>query len=266
MTTAPEHRAASGGAVVDSASAPPVAWGLGDVAVGIVLWLLTSAVVGAWLAALDVPPTAQESHPSDAAEGSLALWATAISLIANQAFFVGFSWWTSATKGIGDLRRDFGLAIRLRDLPLGIAAGAICLLASAGAAVAFAAVTGNDAPTNATFLEGRSVGPGTVVALLLLIGVATPIAEEIFFRGLVLRAAAQRYGTLIGVLASATIFGVPHAFAAQDTSGAWFFPAVTTFYGIVLATVATRSSWRLGPSIVGHIVINVTGVLIAVNA
>ena len=241
-------------------------WGLGDVAVGLALWLVTSALVGAWLAALDVPPTAQESHPSDAADGSLSLWATAIALIANQATFIGFSWWTSATKGVGDLRRDFGLALRLGDIPVGVAGGISCLLASAGVAAAFAAVSGNDAPTNAQFLEDRSVGPGTLVALLLLIGVATPVAEEIFFRGLVLRAAARRYGTLIGVIASATIFGLPHALAAQDASGAWFFPAVTTIYGIVLATLATRSNWRLGPAIVGHMVINTTGVLVAVNA
>jgi membrane protease YdiL (CAAX protease family) len=76
--------------------------------------------------------------------------------------------------------------------------------------------------------------------------------EELFFRGLVQRAVARRFGRVAAIGASAVLFGLAHFELLQ-------LPALILF-GVVLAVLADRTG-RLGPGIVAHAAFNAVTVL-----
>ncbi len=91
-----------------------------------------------------------------------------------------------------------------------------------------------------------------VVLLFVIVAVGAPIAEELFFRGLVLRSFENRFGTAWAVVGSSVFFGATHfqplQFAALTAAGAIF----------ALLTVRTG---RLGPAIVAHMAFNAVTVV-----
>ncbi|MDA1279121.1 MAG: type II CAAX endopeptidase family protein [Chloroflexi bacterium] len=95
---------------------------------------------------------------------------------------------------------------------------------------------------------------GNIVITVLLVGVAGPIAEEIFFRGFVLTGLLKRFGVRRSLLLSSLIFGLFHL-----DSGA----IVPTFaLGLALGWVylKTGSIW---PAMFAHGLHNTVAVLIA---
>lgn len=90
---------------------------------------------------------------------------------------------------------------------------------------------------------------------MIIMGVATgiliPIAEEILFRGALLKS-FSKYGTGFAVFASSFLFGLMH--------GNLFQTPFATMGGVVLAYVAVRSG-SLWPSIIIHMSINSYSVL-----
>lgn len=80
-----------------------------------------------------------------------------------------------------------------------------------------------------------------------------PIAEEVFFRGFVLTGFLARYPVRKAVWASALLFAVSHM-------NPWQFILALPL-GLAFAWLVMRTG-SLGPSIVGHAVVNLTGQLI----
>ena len=99
------------------------------------------------------------------------------------------------------------------------------------------------------------------IALWVLIAVCTPIAEELFFRGLMLRAIGRRWTLPIGVVASSLVFGMFHFEGGSGVGHGLFIVAVTATYGAVFALLVVRAGGRLGPSMVAHACVNTVGVL-----
>ncbi len=152
------------------------------------------------------------------------------------------------------LRDDYGLELRpWPDLPLGIAVGV---------ASQYVLVPVLEAPLLpfVPHLYTRLGGPanelaagasGASLALLgFLVCVGSPVVEELFFRGLLLRAVAGRLAGLgprlqapLSVLLVAIVFGLVH-FEALQLIG-------LVGFGVVLGTLAWRTG-RLGPGIVAH--------------
>jgi len=56
----------------------------------------------------------------------------------------------------------------------------------------------------------RSLGPGSVLLFLFVLGVAVPVLEEFFFRGCLLSALQNRWGPRVALVGSALCFGVAH--------------------------------------------------------
>ncbi len=83
-----------------------------------------------------------------------------------------------------------------------------------------------------TFYDART--PLQLVALLLVAVVGAPLAEEIFFRGVLLQRWSRRWGTRTGVIASSALFAVMH--------GEWIGHFVV---GVALCALflRTRSLW-----------------------
>ena len=81
----------------------------------------------------------------------------------------------------------------------------------------------------------------------ILVAIAAPIIEELFFRGLLLRAIEKRSGPTWALWVSSLIFGAVHLQLLQ-------LPALTLI-GLVLGWLTLRYG-RLGPAIWAHIAFN----------
>ncbi len=226
-------------------------WGLGDVLYGLLLWIaggIVGTVVLIVLGGVDL-------QTGDVGELSVPLLAATLA-----SGWIGLAGWpvvASYRKGRRSLAEDFGLRIVPSDVGWGILAGVACLAISIAGNIVWTLISAEEAPDNADFLPSDP-GPLGVVAVLFLVAVATPVVEELFFRGLFLRAAEKRWNTGVGIVLSSVVFGAFHA-TGDSIGQALFIVGVTTAYGLLLAFLAATTR-RLGASIVAHMVINGVGV------
>lgn len=230
---------------------PVIRWGMGDVLIGLLLWLL-----GGILATVVVIVSSGSSEVGDLAD--LGLGAIVVSLVAGWPGFLGWPAIATRFKGQRSLALDFGLRIRPADLGWGVLGGLGALLLSVIAGVVWTVLSDAPEPTNAGFLPSQPSG-ATAVALLLLVAVCTPVVEELFFRGLFLRAVGRRLGLPWGVAISSAVFGLLH-FQGSGLHGL-FIAGVTAAYGAVFALLVIRAGGRLGPAIVAHMIVNGVGVI-----
>jgi membrane protease YdiL (CAAX protease family) len=218
---------------------------MGDAVIGTLLALVVPAVVSivafsvaGWDQLDDVP-----------------LWAVALLQVPLWAGLVGIPVLASRAKGRRSLAEDFGLRQRWSDIPLGVGVG---LVAQIGLSIVVSVVydlLGVDTDKvgeSAERLTDAATDVIGVVLLIVIVAVAAPIVEELFYRGLWLRAVERRWGTTAAVLLSSFVFAAVH-FQPYD------FPALFGF-ALVLAVLTVRTG-RLGPAIWAHVVFNVTAVI-----
>ena len=235
-----------------------VRWGLGDVLIGIVLFFLSQMLIAVAFIGL----VAVGGGAVDAGDGG-ELFLLVLTAPVGWLVMIGWPLWVSRTKGSGSPARDFGLAMRPMDLLVGVGGGVLALAVSVGLALTYTALSGEQAPSNTDILSGDLTQIFVVLLLFLVVAVGTPIAEEVFFRGLVLGAARKRWGTVIGVVFSSIIFG---AFHVQPEPLAWLFIGVVTAgYGVVFAMMRVWTQGRLAASVVAHMVVNGVAVLAVVS-
>lgn len=219
-------------------------WGMGDALGGIggslVLSILVSSVA---IAVFDL----------DAVEfDHLALWATVLLQLPLWGSLLGVTVWACRTKGSRSLRTDFGLWMRRSDVVVGLVAGFAAQVGLLILLIPVYDVLGIDPDEvgkTANDLADRAPDAFAWVCLFLMVVVAAPVVEEVFYRGLLLRAIGKRYGDLIAVVGSGVLFGVIH-----------FEPVATlalALFGMVLGYLAVRTG-RLGPSIWAHVAFNLT--------
>lgn len=174
-------------------------------------------------------------------------------------------------RGSGSIVTDVGLTIRpLVDLPLGAAVG----IASQYLLVPLlewplqpfvphlAQKLGH--PARQLLGPATSTGTAALVVIAVLICVGSPLVEELFFRGLLLRGLLGLLGPRVGRLAPGLSIVVTGLLFALVHFEALQFLALAGF-GMVLGLLAWRSG-RLGPSIVAHVAFNATTVIAYVRA
>jgi membrane protease YdiL (CAAX protease family) len=88
-----------------------------------------------------------------------------------------------------------------------------------------------------------------VVCLFLVAVVGAALLEELFYRGLVLRAIAMRLGPGPAIAISSLVFGIVH-FQLLDT-------IALSLFGALCGWLAVRHG-RLGPAIWAHAAFNLT--------
>jgi uncharacterized protein len=157
--------------------------------------------------------------------------------------------------GSGSIRADLGFAVRPSDVVLGGAVGSLTQLVfipllyrvlDAVGLVSFDRV--DDA---AKELTGKASG-FTVVLLVVAVTVGAPIVEELFYRGMVMRAFQARISDALAIVISALMFAIAHVQAVQ-------FPGLV-LVGLVLGYLSYRTR-RLGPSIFAHAAFNLVTVI-----
>lgn len=221
-------------------------WGLGDAAGG---WL-ASYLFGSLFMGLLLGLTGWADDPDGAP-----LWVLAIGNIPLWAGFIGIPIWAAATKGNGWVR-DFGARVEWPDVPIGLALGAVMQVVLvpivAWPVLQLTGKTTDDLSARATEMADKATGVGGPLLFLLIVGVMAPLAEELFFRGLVLRSFERRIGTWWALGATSLWFAVTHPAPIE------FFPLFVV--GAIFGLLAIRTG-RLGRSVFAHIGFNVTSVV-----
>lgn len=238
-------------------------WGLWQAAVGLVLVL--ALPLGATLALSSVLPFGPEL--------------VFVSLCFTWIALLGSSLLSSRLWGFGSLARDFGLRFKWIDLAIGVGVGIAARIILALVQVTITLVwplgEGEVLQGNAgVFLAGDS---GWIFVNAILGGaLIAPFLEELFNRGLVLRAVQNAWwlrgsakgqvspatpqrslttATVVAILVSSLAFGLLHTGAVGDLRSSVYL-LVGTFTVGVICGVLTVWTGRLGPAIVTHVVFN----------
>ena len=154
-------------------------------------------------------------------------------------------------------REDLGFHFALVDL-WGLPAGAglqiaLSLLLSLVVVVFF----GGEAPVQDVVQIVDAAGdPGTRVAVVITAVVLAPVAEELVFRGILLRALTRRFSPGAAIFGSAGVFALGHLL---DPNAGLAVPALF-LAGLVLARQVLASG-RLGGAIALHAGFNLLSVL-----
>jgi membrane protease YdiL (CAAX protease family) len=163
----------------------------------------------------------------------------------------------SRLLGTGRWRRDYGVQFRATDL-WGLPIGALTQLVFVWLLYRLLDLFLNihDVDKPARQLTDRANGWGVVI-LVLIVGLGAPLFEELFFRGLIMRAIQSYFDDTVALVGSALVFAAVHFELKQ-------FPALVLF-GLVAGYCAQRTG-RLGMSICAHIGFNMTTVVILLTS
>lgn len=196
-------------------------------------------------------------YVEEGAAGELPLTMVALLQVPLWVGYLGVPWLVARRKGNG-LVADFGLRSTGWDIPKGLGAGLATQLLAIPVLYyviifplldALGVDTDRDLSAAARELTDKAEDPVGVVLLVLIVVVGAPIIEEIFFRGLLLRAVERRWNPAAGLWVSSILFGAVHLQLLQ-------LPALVLF-GLVAGWLTQRHD-RLGPAIWAHVAFNGT--------
>jgi membrane protease YdiL (CAAX protease family) len=222
-------------------------WGLGEVLLGLLVAVVASSIVGA----IALGATGDDDFDE------LPMWLYSIVQAGQYVGFVGVPLLFTRVKGNGPVL-DLGARLQARDVPIGIALGVglqlivVPLISLPG--VWLLGKDANELDDRARDLTDRAHGFGLLM-LTLVVVVGAPLAEELFFRGLTLRAFERRLGARWALIATSVLFAATHLDLLS-------FPALVAF-GLVAGWLAQRTG-RLGLSWCTHLGFNATTIAILV--
>jgi hypothetical protein len=173
-------------------------WGLGDVVWVWFVGLVVGATAGSIAIAIRGRASNLDPDGIDLAVGLIAQNGAILAALAGVSHF----------KGLGTLRRDFGLVVRPRDWPW-LAFGVLLQVVAFGAVSLLQAVGTGLPEQQAADTVQHSQGPEIV---LVVLGVAffAPLVEELLFRGLLLRSLLRKTTPVVAVLISSVVFAGAH--------------------------------------------------------
>jgi len=162
----------------------------------------------------------------------------------------------------GGAARHLGLSARWTDLPLGVAVGvASTLLTGIGASVLLTTSQRRVLERKAELLIDRGQSPAAVVLLVVVLCVGTPLAEEVFFRGL-LFGSLRRVGPLgFALVLGGLVFGLVH-YDGKPAPAAVLVVEIgaLALFGLALCALA-HCTGRLAAGIVAHATFNAVTVV-----
>jgi membrane protease YdiL (CAAX protease family) len=237
------------GPVLDEPPLREPAWGLGEPAWGFLLAQVSGLILGSAIISL----AGQQAATAEL--DTLPLWALVLQAPPLWIGFVAAPVWAARRYGNG-VRRDFHLYLRRRDVAPAIGVGVLAQLVLVPVVswpvLKLTGASSDDLAERARSLVDKADTPGALALLILVVVIGAPIAEELFFRGLLMGAIAKRWTLTAAVIGSSVIFGASHF---QPL----LFPGLATAGLVFAACVATTG--RLGPAIVAHMAFNATTVV-----
>lgn len=150
---------------------------------------------------------------------------------------------TTMRRGNGPVV-DLGLRIEPRDAWQGVLVGVVVqLVALPLIYYPILRIVDVDPSEAAEQLVGLINTPLDVVLMVVIVAIAAPVVEEIFYRGLLLEALRQRLSDNVAVVVQALVFALAHMQGVQFVG--------LFVVGLVLGYLKVRSG-RLGPAIAAH--------------
>jgi len=119
----------------------------------------------------------------------------------------------------------------------------------------------DETPQVTTEAISRATDLPTQIIIVLAVAVATPIVEELTFRGLLLRYLEERMTPRRALVISAGLFGMFHILGTNGSAGAIIALVQTFLAGLVLAYV-TQKSGKLSRAIFVHGGFNLITILV----
>lgn len=235
------------GSPIRTAAAAPIDVGTAVVTF-VVSWVVAQLVSSVVLGAL--------SGGDDVADVSIGVMGAA--LASAWVCYVLGMWVASDRAGTGNFATDYGLSFRPIDT-IGLGIGALSQLVVVNLVYLPLRTLWPDVFTddrlqeNAKGLIDRATG-GSAVLLVVLVGFGAPLAEELFYRGLLQRSLLTRYNEGLVVVGVAMLFALVH-FRVIEYPGLFVF-------ALILGFCAMRTG-RLGMAITTHIGFNMTGLILA---
>ncbi len=175
----------------------------------------------------------------------------------------------SRDGGGGDgARSPLGLSARWLDLPLGVIVGlGSTLLTGLVSSVVLTSGQQDELEEKAREVIDRAQGPAAVILLVVVLCVVTPVAEEVFFRGLLfgsLRRIARPgagAGLVLALLVASLVFGAVH-YDFEPAPGRVLLVQIGMLglFGLALSVLVLRTG-RLAASIVAHATFNAVTVV-----
>ena len=222
------------------------AWGVGHVVAGVVIGTVASVVAAGIIFTAGGYEEADVLPLSMVAVMQAALW---IGLL-------GVPLWLVAARGVR--WADLGWGATASDAWQGLGIGVVTQVAVVPAIYVPILLLTDDLDVSgpARELVDKATGSG-ILLLVLSVVVGAPIVEELFFRGLTLRALEARMRPRVALVVSALVFGAVHLQVLQ-------FPALVAI-GLVCGWLAQRDG-RLGRAIWAHLGFNGVTVLMLLVA
>lgn len=247
--------------VVRSAvSVPSVRWGMVDIVSGIAFIIgavAIATVVGLAIGGADTLDALGDGDLS----GTDAIIFFGLTTVAQGLAMGAWPVIVARWKGNGVVA-DFRWRFKPIDLVLGFGVAFALLIAalvvSWGVSSAVGLDPSADESTNTQIITDAADSAALWIVLVSAV-VLAPIVEELFFRGLCLRAIERRFGTTAAVLGSTFLFTLPH-FANPSLTGTAVLFSVIGSVGLLLALVVVKTG-RLGPAVIAHALFNAVGVV-----
>lgn len=225
---------------------PAPRWGCGDIAYALLAWLLGQIAF---------------ALPAALLTTDLAV-VTAVGIVGSWVGLAGWTWFAARMKGFGSLAVDFGFRIAWVDVAVGLGAGFGILYAAAIARAVVSQLFGDPVVGNAEAIFGSDPSTAGLLLLAVLAAFGAPIVEELFFRGLALRALERRFNGATGTIGTTLLFAVMH-FQLGSLGSVLGLLAGIAVFGVGFAHLV-RWRGRLGTSIVAHMTINVVATAVFV--
>ncbi|MEJ7764489.1 MAG: CPBP family intramembrane glutamic endopeptidase [Acidimicrobiales bacterium] len=167
--------------------------------------------------------------------------------------------WSWTLGGPGPV---LGMKARWTDLPLGLVAGlGSTLVTGVISGMLLSSDELGALERKARETVDRASGPAAVVLLVFVICIATPIAEEVFFRGLVFRSLRGVAGLVVALPVAGLVFGLVHY--DREPVAALVVAVQLGLLGLFGVVLCALAHWtgRLAASIVAHAAFNSVTVL-----
>jgi len=164
-----------------------------------------------------------------------------------------------AARG-GGWRRALGLdRVRGSDWLPWITGVGFAFIGRTVVGVVAVALTGGRALAEASNLTGGDSDVVSIVVLVLAAVVLAPVAEELMFRGLILRTFMHRFSFWPAALLSTLLFGAFHVYEVETVAGAITLACSVGMIGLVNCYLV-RITGRLTPGIMVHATCNALAV------
>lgn len=174
-----------------------------------------------------------------------------------------YPWLVSRRKGLG-IEQDWRFVSSLpNDIFIGLLLAVLCVIGSQVATLGAAALVGleDTADASNTGILDDNRGSIWIIGVIFLVVVGAPLAEELLFRGLILRVLQKSFGSVFAIIASSLLFAIPHWQVDASWQETVVLLSALGAVGLVLATGAVVSN-RLGPAVIAHFLFNAIGTIV----